>query len=224
MLPVKLKKKEKIGNENTDKSFVTVPVFNIKEKLTDKTAFSKPGLQLFLWHLHNYVFPQQAKRKKKAFYCWPTARAKHRNHQFIKWLEKWLAPGFVWTCLLETRRQQFPPVSFKPPQNDNIPLQGGRWKVKAKMTHRGNSLEGSLRAIFSPVCWTSCTIPSPPTPPHPPRGLRLSASSEDRHDVDVFQGMWPTACVWKLLFVLKKQPCNDQNSASHMFLMENICH
>lgn len=65
MLPVKLKKKEKIGNENTDKSFVTVPVFNIKEKLTDKTAFSKPGLQLFLWHLHNYVFPQQAKKKKE---------------------------------------------------------------------------------------------------------------------------------------------------------------
>lgn len=220
MLPVKLKKKEKIGNENTDKSFVTVPVFNIKEKLTDKTAFSKPGLQLFLWHLHNYVFPQQAKRKKKAFYCWPTARAKHRNHQFIKWLEKWLAPGFVWTCLLETRRQQFSPVSFKPPQNDNIPLQGGRWKVKAKMTHRGNSLEGSLRAIFSPVCWTSCTIPPPPASPPKRTAIicELGGSS--------WCGCLPRYVAHSLCvnFFFLKQPCNDQNSASHMFLMENICH
>lgn len=223
MLPVKLKKKEKIGNENTDKSFVTVPVFNIKEKLTDKTAFSKPGLQLFLWHLHNYVFPQQAKRKKKALYCWPTARAKHRNHQFIKWLEKWLPPGFVWTCLLEPRRRQFSPVSFKAPQNDNIPLQGGRWKVKAKMTHRGNSLEGSLRAIFSPVCWTSCTIPFLPTPPHPPQ-----------EDCDYLRArrivmMWMSSKVCGPQLVCEndfffKQPCNDQNSSSHMFLMENICH
>lgn len=72
------------------------------------------------------------------------------------------------------------PVSFKPPQNDNIPLHGRRWKAIAKMTVE------NLRAASSPVRWTSCT-----------KYFffflkRTMIISELRAlwDVDVFQGMY----------------------------------
>lgn len=46
------------------------------------------------------------------------------------------------------RQQFFFPVSFKPPQNDNIPLHGRRWKVTAKMTLSWKLLGGEFTSNF----------------------------------------------------------------------------
>lgn len=40
------------------------------------------------------------------------------------------------------------PVSFKPPQNDNIPLRGRRWKAIAKMTLSWKLLGGEFTSNF----------------------------------------------------------------------------
>lgn len=77
------------------------------------------------------------------------------------------------------------PVSFKPPQKDNIPLHGRRWKAIAKPTLMWKLIEGEFASNF-----LSCPLDSV----HKiffifSRGLWLSSCSEDHRDVDVFQAL-----------------------------------